>query len=435
MNQRIATWRAAIDAGAISTSRLCLLVYLVALAALLSFGHAHGFRPRPRLLDADESEYWGMAGDILSGNLIITARRTLGFPLLLAGLRAIRDDILFVQISVAALNALTAPLLFALVRRLGESRTAALVAGLALALWPPAVFFGASLYSETAAAPIFVGALALMPRPHGRSWLRSMLGTGALLGLATHVRPMYLLFLPCLALVLLVEERSPGRAARAFLVALAGFLVVILPWSAMLTARFHHPVLVTANGGETLAGGLNPRLLHPAARTTPLTPSGRPAWAGPGKWVPVESTGYLSPAELGLPYDARDRLLRARSEAWIFGHPADVAYLEACKLGYMWGFYGLSRNSHAQLLFGNVPILILLAFMLWCVAAGPPGRFGLARLWILPLFVSGVALISWGSWRFRQPGDIGLIGFAAICLVYLIGRGRTCPAESAGSAR
>ena len=32
----------------------------------------------------------------------------------------------------------------------------------------------------------------------------------------------------------------------------------------------------------------------------------------------------------------------------------------------------------------------------------------LSRFWFLPLFVSSVALISWGSWRFREPGDLGL---------------------------
>ena len=37
----------------------------------------------------------------------------------------------------------------------------------------------------------------------------------------------------------------------------------------------------------------------------------------------------------------------------------------------------------------------------------------LAPMWTLPLFVSLAAVISWGSWRFRQPGDLGLILLAA----------------------
>jgi hypothetical protein len=33
------------------------------------------------------------------------------------------------------------------------------------------------------------------------------------------------------------------------------------------------------------------------------------------------------------------------------------------------------------------------------------------------VFVSAVAAISWGSWRFRQPGDVGLIAFCVVCLL------------------
>jgi hypothetical protein len=38
----------------------------------------------------------------------------------------------------------------------------------------------------------------------------------------------------------------------------------------------------------------------------------------------------------------------------------------------------------------------------------------LALFWSLPLFVSAVSLISWGSWRFRMAGDLGLIVLAAL---------------------
>jgi hypothetical protein len=78
----------------------------------------------------------------------------------------------------------------------------------------------------------------------------------------------------------------------------------------------------------------------------------------------------------------------------------------------MWGAYPFGRRlSHTAL--GNVPILVLLF-----LAAASLFRLRrhfreLAVFWTLPVFVTLVALISWGAWRFRLPGDLGLILLAS----------------------
>jgi hypothetical protein len=61
-----------------------------------------------------------------------------------------------------------------------------------------------------------------------------------------------------------------------------------------------------------------------------------------------------------------------------------------------------------------LPILALLAVALVLGLRTPGRSLGLARLWILPLFTSAVCLISWGSWRFRQPADAALLAFCVI---------------------
>ena len=71
------------------------------------------------------------------------------------------------------------------------------------------------------------------------------------------------------------------------------------------------------------------------------------------------------------------------------------------------------------MLFGNLPVLALLVIGLAALIALPASRTRLARFWVLPFFTSAVALISWGSWRFRQPGDAGLLAFCVICLLAL----------------
>ncbi len=401
-------------------ARAFLLLYLISLTVCLTMGLLHGFRASPLQLDVDEGEYFTLATQIMDGTIELSARRSLGFPVVIAAIRSIYDNILFLQGIVTALYAFSAPLLFLVVRRISRSDAAGLLAGAALAMWPPAIFYGASLYSETLAAPIFLLSLLMLPvgaRLSGAAvrWHWTALPSGLLLAAATHVRPMYLLFVPFVALILWIEEASLWRALRSFALVMAGFLLLILPWSVAQTRHFHHPILVTVNGGETLAGGLNPNLLDKDFDMK--TPSGRATWAGAGKWVAPYLTGFLSPAEQALPYHQQDRILRERTVDWALSHPGQAALIELRKFSYMWGIYPIAQNGVRQMLFGNLPTLALLALALWSMIVMPGSRWQLVRFWALPLFVTGVAMISWGSWRFRQPGDAGLIALAAIGIV------------------
>jgi 4-amino-4-deoxy-L-arabinose transferase-like glycosyltransferase len=395
--------------------RIFFLLYLFSAAICLSFGLLYGFRATPAQLDQDEQEYLGMALAIAKGDPILSARRTLGFPFAIAGIRAITSNLWLVQSVLSMIFALSAPLLQMVVRRLTGSRVAGLVSGLAFAVWPTAIFYGTSLYSESVALPVVLLALYCLPigfQPPARGWVLNAIVTGLLLGIATHVRPMYLLFLPFLCLIILIETGRVMAAARIAIVVLLAYAAVILPWSIYVSTTFHRPILVSSNGGETLAGGLTPALLN--HNSTMKLGSGRVTWVGPGKWLAMSDTGYLTEAENRLPYDQQDPLLRARAIEWIKAHPDQAAYLELCKLSYMWGIYPIEANGPAQLLFGNIPIVVLLVVGLAAFALRPDLRVRLARLWMPVLFVSCVALISWGSWRFRQTADAGLIAFCVV---------------------
>lgn len=400
-----------------SPRRLALLLYLFALVVSLGFGFITHFRDTPGLLEADEAEYVALAGQILQGTWELSPRRTLAFPALIAAVMAATDSFIALQVVVSAIYATSIPLLFLLTRKLAESSMAGVLAATALMLWPTAVFYGTSLYSETLALPVFLAALVILPagsrvREGARADLRTCVVAGLVLGLAAHVRPMYLLFLPVMLIILLLEERRIGTALARFAAALAGFLLVVLPWSVYMSDRFDRTIILSANGGETLAGGLSPRLLTPAGQQ-PTPVYGRDVWVGPGKWLPLEKNGYLSDADLHRPYHEIDGLLQRRALDWVVANPADAIRLEASKLGYMWGVYPLTGNGLAQTLFGNYPTMFLLVLTLALLFREPTTRTRFARLWTLALFVSGVALISWGSWRFRQPADAGLLAFCA----------------------
>jgi 4-amino-4-deoxy-L-arabinose transferase-like glycosyltransferase len=370
-------------------------------------------------VDADESEYWDIASQLqalgLSG---IPARRTLPFPLLLATLRSIVGDNYFhVQLLVSALLALSPVLIYWLVRRQIGSEKAATLASVVFLLWPPFVRYGASIYSDSIALLLFLVYLLALPlpgtagQPPLRRWLQWCLA-GGLLGLCLQMKPLYLLYTPIAFLLATWSETSFRRGLAAAAILTAGCIVVVTPWSAYVSAREGHFILVSANDGETLAGGLNPTLMNMDNSGVFVTAGGRTTWVGPGKWLSMDQTGYLSPQELELPDAQASALLSVRARAWMKSHPGAVAYLSARKLLYMWGIYPF-WNGASQSLFGNIPLLLLTGIATVSLWINRRAWRRLALFWTLPLFSSLVCLISWGSWRFRIPADAGLIVLAA----------------------
>jgi hypothetical protein len=393
---------------------------LLVLAAALDLGTAFVLRRQATVarLDNDEREYWDAASNLLHGSLgKHQERRTLGFPLVVASIRRlVGDDYLRVQLVLTLAFSLSTPLLYLLARRELGSERAARLAGLGIPLWPLFIRFGTTLYSDGFALTAFLAFLLTTPPrdpagaggppPRGR-WLAA----GLMLGLCMHIRPMYLLYAPIAAARALWNGGSMRRGLVAAALLTAGCFVAVLPWSAYLSIRERQPILLCTNDGEVLAGGLNPTL-YAMDRHIYETPEGRHVTVVPGKWVPWEETGYLSPEEQKLPYTEVSRLSARRAVAWIRAHPREVSYLTARKWLYMWGLYPF-WNGTSQTLLGNIPLLLLLgtaAASLWRLRRFLPE---LAVFWTLPIYVTLIATISWGSWRFRIPGDVGLIALAA----------------------
>jgi 4-amino-4-deoxy-L-arabinose transferase-like glycosyltransferase len=394
-----------------------LVVLFISIFVQLCAGYLGLFRADSALLDFDEREYWNLSSQMLAGAPMEVGRRTILYPLALAAIRSVVDNIWFVQSVVATLGATAAPILGLLAHKLSKSRSAAMLAGLGLALWPPQIFYGSSLYSETLALPLFLLFLLALPldrTSQSRSkWWRWALA-GLLLGVTAHVRPMYQLFFAVLPFVLLLDSRRWSETLPRFFLILAGFAAIVLPWSVYVSRSLHSITILSANGGETLAGGFNQKLIERGER--PLIMPARVTWDGPGKWITSSASGYLTAAEQKLSYTEQDRLLKKRTIAWMRNHPADASYLAFRKLTYMWGIYPVASNGWRQAIFGNVPTLILaLLFIIALIRNSSVRRWG-SRLYVLPIFVTGIAVISWGSWRFRLPADAGMIGIVAILI-------------------
>lgn len=364
-------------------------------------------------LDADEQEYYALAQQLLDGEYQHQSRRVLGHVVLLAAAMSLGENKLaLAHTATTLLFSLSAPLVYLLARRTLGHDGVAILAGFVVACWPPFIFYSATLYSETSALPLFLLFLTALPigtdkrKPKSR-WIAA----GIVLGLCMHLRPMYLLYLPFAVLVIFIERRTLLASARSALLVLGGIGVVILPWSLATSLEEGGLILLSTNGGETIAGGLNPRLTE-MGYTVTTAPDGRQTWYGPGKWL--NDSGYLSSEEQKLSALTKDSLLKERTLHWMASNPWDAARLQLVKIAYMWGFYPFVSNGLILLFFGNIPILLLLGLGALSLHRFRNQLGHLARFWTLPLFVTLVACISWGSWRFRQPGDVGLIVLATM---------------------
>ena len=413
-----------------SWQRKVAAIFLLSAAIQLLAGWLLFFRADVHLLDYDEQEYWTLSGQMLAGIPMELGRRTILFPLVLTGLRSIWDNLWFVQCCVALGAAAAPPLLAVLVKKTTGSELAALIAGIAFACWPAQIFYSSSLYSELWPSRSSFSRSYSCPaasteratpdggsgRPSARRWVSPRTS-----GQCTSCSYPYWRSFSC------SNSRRIGTSAARFAMIAAGFAAVVLPWSVYVSRELGSPVLLSANGGETLAGGFNPKIASIGEHTAQLAK--RTTWYGPGKWMQASDTGYLSAKELSLPYVAQDRLLRARTLGWISEDPATASYLALRKFTYMWGIYPLRINGWRQLVFGNIPVILLSLAFIWTLISMPMVRRRCARLYLLPLFVTGVGLISWGSWRFRLPGDAGIIGVVAILVAARFNMWRQAPTE------
>ena len=325
------------------TSHLFAVAVVIALAGRLTFALAYWVDPP---LTVDQTEYLMLAENLRSGEGLTYGEgehrlmRSPGYPVFLAAVLSVWDDLVTVKVAQSILGAVGVLLIAAFAYRLSGMRSA-LIAAFASAIYPPLVWMPAYILSETLFSLLTLSAALLLwcqldllsgaqesPRGGLVNW--SFVGIGGLVGLAVLTRPEILLFVGLIALAFVA-----GRHWTALIGLLVGTLVVVAPWTASNYVRYDELIFVSSRGGPNF--WLGNSALAPGDGGAGATPELREAYDA------------LSEANAGLSPSETERVFYREAFSWIRANPVEWLILEAKKLFYFWVPIGPSYSSHSRL--------------------------------------------------------------------------------------
>ena len=188
-----------------------------------------------------------------------------GLPLLAGGIFEVAgDDVRLVRLLLALIGTLAVPLTYLIAVRLcpfpPESvwpAAAGLTAAAICAFYPTLISYSEMLLTEPLAGTLIAGGVLAMLRARDQERMAAWLGVGLLLGMATMVRPEYLLVFGLVAATLIVVEHrgGVGHAVAPVAVMLLGLCLVIAPWTIRNVAEYGRLVPLSTGGGQTLYSG------------------------------------------------------------------------------------------------------------------------------------------------------------------------------------
>jgi len=218
--------------------RAALVAFGVALAVRLAFiiDDVHSPYLAHRLID--ELDYHDMATRFARGTWPGSEAifRPPLYPIFLAAMyRVVGDDVLNVRLTQSALGALAAPLTVIIASRVLGSARLALVAGLAVALLGPLVYYDAQLLTASLDVLLVLASVALILRADATNRVVEWLVAGVVVGVAGTNRGAMLLMIPVVAAwALATRAPSSSRADLAkrlsAFAAAAGLVVLPVAW-------------------------------------------------------------------------------------------------------------------------------------------------------------------------------------------------------------
>jgi len=403
-----------------------VLILALALVVRLSAGVWWQARLNGKLFAFGDSDtYWTLAAHLAKGEPYQygTAQvfRTPGYPVLLApaillfgegeaGVRAAR--VLNAALAVGSIAGVYWLGQFLFTPRVGRW------AAFALALLPDASGLGVFVLSEAPFCPLMIAQLALAcaawkSESGARSrWLA--LASGAVAGLATLMRPSWLLFVPFSILVGCLVSSQRKRHATLGVVALAGLVLAMSPWWIRNAAISGHFVPTSLQAGASLYDGWN----EEADGSSNMSHGGLQSVLF---WLDWFNTPRATNAN-HIEYEYQlDRHLRNQALAWARQNPGRALELAGIKFLRIWNIWPNEpafRSLPLRLAVActYVPLMLLAGFGAWRHRSlGWP-----IVLLILPaVYITGLHVIFVASIRYRQPALLPLAILAAAGLAAL----------------
>ncbi|MFW6124673.1 MAG: glycosyltransferase family 39 protein, partial [Pirellulales bacterium] len=358
--------------------------------------------------------------------------RTPGYPLLLAPLFVVFGQdarLLWGRVENVLLGTAAVAAVWWVGRMLFGDRAGLLAAGIA-AVYPGAVGLSAMVLTETPFALMMMLQLgaAVSAWQDGSAGRAGMWGwvCGALGGLATLVRPSWLLFTPVIVALLLVvavvrwrgnrRRKHAGQAPRINGVTpgpgetpvapvlvgagmIVGLIAVMAPWWVRNYAVVGRFVPTTLQVGASLYDGLNPDAT--GASDMRFVERFRKAEQGRAGEAPLEVR--------------LDRRLRHAAIDWAAAHPGEALRLAGVKFARTWNVW---PNEPA---FRPWPIRLAVAgtylpvLVLGLCGAAATLRRGWAYwlCWLPAVYIALLHVVFVGSIRYRQPAMFGLMILAS----------------------
>lgn len=375
----------------------------------------------------DSESYWDMGKGLAQGKPLQYGKvrnfrifRTPGYPFLLAGLFKICGDgrdaahepnVLCGRLLSALLGTIAVGGVGILGYLLFGARTAA-VAGVVVSLYPEAIALSTFVLSEAPFCPLMVLHLVAWTlawqAPDAKQRTSWSIAAGVAAGLATLMRPSWLLFLPFAVPLGLVFYRERPKQLMIAAVMLGGLCVTMLPWwirNYQIAGRF---VPTTLQVGASLYDGIGPQATGTSEMSFVL-PFVREQVAAD------EAATNAGEPLVGIFEDRLDRRMHVASVAWAKQNPSRVVELAGIKFLRMWS--PLPNTAEFQstalrlaLAITYTPVILLALLGLWKFAR----RGWPYLLCFLPaVYFTCLHCVFVSSLRYRQPAMLVLIVLAA----------------------
>ena len=379
---------------------IILIAFAVRLLAAIYWdvSYAHG-----GFVYGDSDGYWSLAQKIASGQPYEYYGRQIfrmpGYPLFLAAIQTIfgtNVPILYGRIAGAVLGTFCVWQTW-IAAKLIKGEKAGLTAAAIAAVYPEFVLISPMILSETLFSVFLLAQMNFWIRCFISARWQDALWMGLFAGLATLVKPGWILFTPgALAAIGLYRLWTKTASRKLFLqsvISITVMLLVLTPWAYRNERISGRWIFTTLQGGPSLMDGLNPDA--DGSSNMAFMPAVYERFG-------AKANGQVDNIEQEL--QVNDYTRRAAWD-WAASNPGKVVRVAIVKMARTWALFpnqpGFSSFSIRAAI--GVPYILLWIFSIYSInCSGQKTIFWLLFI-LTALYISGIQSLFIGSIRYRLP--------------------------------